>query len=81
MQKGSSTGREIKRIESVSKSAVYNYISETMSGRRVLRASQLDSTLITQFMGLEDDHTAAHLLFIHTTRWLTFRLDKALKRK
>ena len=70
-----STGREIKRLESVSKSPIYNYISETMSGRSVLRANQLDDILLEQFMGLEDNHSCVHLLFIHTTRWLSFRLE------
>lgn len=26
-------------------------------------------------MDLEDDHSAAHLMFIHTSRWLSFRLE------
>ena len=69
------TGREIKRLESVSKSPIYNFISETMSGRSVLRSSQLDKELIDQFMGLEDNHTAVHLMFCCTTRWLSFRLE------
>ena len=50
-----STGREIKRLESVSKSPLYNYVSETMSGRSVLKADKLDRISIKQFMSLEDD--------------------------
>ena len=57
-----SPGREIKRLESVSKSPIYNYVSETMSGRSVLRAAKLDQVLIKQFMGLENDHTSVNLL-------------------
>ena len=70
-----STGREIKRLESISKSPIYNYISETMSGRSVLKAAQLDPILIKQFMALEDNHTSVNLLVIRTTRWLGFRLE------
>ena len=57
-----STGREIKRLESVSKSPIYNYVSETMSGRSVLKADKLDRVSIKQFMSLEDDQLS---LIIH----------------
>ena len=50
-----STGREMKRLESVSKSPLYNYVSETMSGRSVLKADKLDRVSIKQFMSLKDD--------------------------
>ena len=49
-----SSGREIKRLDSVSKSPIYNYTSETMSGRSVLKAARLQDYLTKQFMGLED---------------------------
>ena len=70
-----SSGREIKRFDSVSKSPIYNYVSETMSGRSVLKAARLQERLMRQFMWLEDDHSCVFLLFIHTTRWLSFRLE------
>ena len=70
-----STGREVKRLESMSKSPVYNYVSETISGRSVLKAMKLDQTLIRKFMEAEDEHTSVHRTFILTRRWLGFRIE------
>lgn len=72
------TGREIKRLESSSKSPIYNYISETMNGRAVLRANQLESVLVKQFTDLEDNHSSVYLLTIRTRQWLQFHTEVSL---
>ena len=70
-----STGREVKRLESMSKSPIYNYVSETMTGRPVLKAMKLEKVLVEKFMDVEDNHTAFYQMFIITKRWLAFRLE------
>ena len=69
------TGREVKRLESQTKSPIFNYISETLNGRAVLKASKLENDLVERFMEVEDEHSSVFRILVLTRRWLAFRIE------
>ena len=69
------TSRQLKRLDSVTRSPIYNHVSQTIAGRPVIKSRQLESVLISRFTRLEDDHSGVYSLFCYTSRWLAFRLE------
>jgi ATP-binding cassette subfamily C (CFTR/MRP) protein 4 len=67
--------RQIKRIESVTRSPVYAHLSETLNGLPVLRAMRVQSQFVDKFMDLQDANTRAMFSQYACARWLGIRLD------
>ena len=65
----------MKRLESQTKSPIFNYISETLNGRAVLKASKLENDLVEKFMEVEDEHSSVFKILVLTRRWLAFRIE------
>ena len=65
----------MKRLESQTKSPIFNYISETLNGRAVLKASKLENDLVERFMEVEDEHSSVFRILVLTRRWLAFRIE------
>ena len=62
------TSREIKRLDSILRSPIYNHISSTVMGRSSIRAFKLEEKLINQFNQLQDNQAGSFLLFCATSR-------------
>ena len=69
------TAREVKRLDSILRSPIYNQVSSTVMGRSSIKAFKLEDELNVQFHRLQNDQGAAFLMFCCTTRWLSLRLD------
>ncbi|KAJ1961640.1 hypothetical protein IWQ62_003796 [Dispira parvispora] len=69
------TNREIKRIESTSRSPVYSAISETLDGVTILRAFDVGPQFLNRFQEALDHNSRAFFIFIASSRWLGFRVD------
>ncbi|KAJ3017159.1 UNVERIFIED_CONTAM: hypothetical protein HDU68_011823 [Siphonaria sp. JEL0065] len=69
------TSRELKRIESISRSPLYAHISECMSGLSTIRAYNDQSRCITKIHKLMDANASPLYLLMVGTRWIQLRLD------
>ncbi|KAJ3120011.1 Multidrug resistance-associated protein 1 [Physocladia obscura] len=69
------TSREIKRIESVSRSPLYAHISECINGLSTIRAYNDQARFITKTHTLVDANSSPMYLLLIGQRWIQFRLD------
>ena len=68
--------RELKRIESMSRSPVFTILSEAMSGLSTLRAFPKGVEIFARrFEEKHDENLRAFFAWLACTRWLGFRLD------
>ncbi|XP_077453167.1 ATP-binding cassette sub-family C member 4 isoform X4 [Stigmatopora argus] len=69
------TSRDIKRLESTTRSPVFSHLSSSLQGLWTIRAFRAESRFQRAFDGHQDMHTAAWFLFLTTSRWFAVRLD------
>ncbi|XP_074520696.1 ATP-binding cassette sub-family C member 4-like [Halichoeres trimaculatus] len=70
-----STSRDIKRLESTTRSPVYSHLSSSLQGLWTIRALKAQDRLKKAFDAHQDLHSEAWFLFIMTSRWFALRLD------
>ncbi|KAL2081657.1 hypothetical protein ACEWY4_023510 [Coilia grayii] len=69
------TSREIKRLESTTRSPVFSHLSSSLQGLWTIRAFKAQQRLQQTFDAHQDVHSAAWFLFLTTSRWFAVRLD------
>ncbi|XP_077172136.1 multidrug resistance-associated protein 1-like isoform X2 [Paroedura picta] len=69
------TSRQLKRLESVSRSPVYSHFNETLLGVSVIRAFQEQQRFIWQSDRKVDENQQAYFPSIVANRWLAVRLE------
>lgn len=69
------TSRELKRIESTSRSPIYSSFSEMLQGIEVIRAYRRSHDFLQQHLDRVDANAALYVTFWLTSRWLAIRLD------
>ena len=69
------SSRQLKRLESVSKSPIYSHFGETISGATVIRAYGLQDLFISESQLRVDQNHKASFLGIIGNRWLAIRLE------
>ncbi|XP_057686609.1 multidrug resistance-associated protein 4 [Corythoichthys intestinalis] len=69
------TSRDIKRLESTTRSPVFSHLSSSLQGLWTIRAFRAEGRFQRDFDGHQDKHTAAWFLFLTTSRWFAVRLD------
>ncbi|CAM9405941.1 unnamed protein product [Chrysoparadoxa australica] len=69
------TSREVKRLESTTRSPVYSLLSETLAGLVTVRAFGEQKRFNQEMRQAIDENTKAWYSFIASSRWLGFRLD------
>ena len=69
------TSRQLKRLESVSRSPVYSHFQETLSGVSTIRAYRKSDDFITQSQNKVDYNQEAYYPGICANRWLAIRLE------
>jgi ABC-type multidrug transport system fused ATPase/permease subunit len=69
------TSREVKRLEGVSRSPVYNLFGETLAGLQTIRAFKMQPTFVGLSDKAVDENTAAYFSYCAAGRWLAVRLD------
>ncbi|NXF93849.1 MRP1 protein, partial [Eubucco bourcierii] len=69
------TSRQLKRLESVSRSPVYSHFNETLLGVGVIRAFQEQKRFIKQNDVKVDENQKAYYPSIVANRWLAVRLE------
>ncbi|KXS13313.1 multidrug resistance protein 3 [Gonapodya prolifera JEL478] len=69
------TTREIKRLESASRSPVYAFFNETLGGLPVIRAFGQSQRFISTSDSRIDTNSRAYFPYVSSNRWLGFRLE------
>ncbi|CAM2724338.1 unnamed protein product [Rotaria socialis] len=67
--------RDLKRLDSTSRSPIYSYLTSTIHGLKVIRSYRAENICLSQFSSLIDDNTRANYLFMTTNRWAAIRFD------
>ncbi|XP_041637494.1 ATP-binding cassette sub-family C member 4-like [Cheilinus undulatus] len=70
-----STSRDVKRLESTTRSPVYSHLSSSLQGLWTIRALKAEDRLKKAFDRHQDLHSEAWFLFLMTSRWFALRLD------
>ncbi|XP_056145091.1 ATP-binding cassette sub-family C member 4-like [Lampris incognitus] len=69
------TSRDIKRLESTTRSPVFSHLSSSLQGLWTIRAFKAQHRSQQMFDAYQDLHTEAWFLFLTTSRWFAVRLD------
>ncbi|XP_043928932.1 ATP-binding cassette sub-family C member 4 isoform X2 [Protopterus annectens] len=69
------TSRDIKRLESTTRSPVFSHLSASLQGLWTIRAFKAEERFQEIFDAHQDLHSEAWFLFLTTSRWLAVRLD------
>ncbi|KAG0073648.1 hypothetical protein BGZ90_011416 [Linnemannia elongata] len=69
------SSRALKRIDSVSKSPIYQHFSETLTGVTTIRALDAGKRFIAENAARADVSANAYFAWIVTNRWLQIRLE------
>ncbi|XP_069495246.1 ATP-binding cassette sub-family C member 4 isoform X2 [Ambystoma mexicanum] len=69
------TSRDVKRLESTTRSPVFSHLSSSLQGLWTIRAFKSEKRFQELFDAQQDLHSEAWFLFLTTTRWLAVRLD------
>lgn len=70
-----STSRDLKRIEAVTKSPLYQHFGETLSGLTTIRAFGHEKRFMTENFAKLDAHSGPYFYLWAANRWLAFRVD------
>ncbi|XP_038183156.1 ATP-binding cassette sub-family C member 2 [Arvicola amphibius] len=69
------TSRQLRRLDSVTRSPIYSHFSETVSGLSVIRAFQHQQRFLTCSEKLVDTNQKCVFSWITSNRWLAIRLE------
>ncbi|ETO83465.1 hypothetical protein F444_02526, partial [Phytophthora nicotianae P1976] len=69
------TSREVKRLEGISRSPVYNLLGETLNGVQTIRAFKMQSTFEQMNANAVDENASFFFIYGAAGRWLAVRLD------
>ncbi|KAM9766341.1 ATP-binding cassette sub-family C member 4-like isoform 2-T2 [Menidia menidia] len=69
------TSRDVKRLESTTRSPVFSHLSSSLQGLWTIRAFGAEDRLKKAFDAHQDLHSEAWFLFLMTSRWFALRLD------
>ncbi|XP_037318658.2 ATP-binding cassette sub-family C member 4-like isoform X2 [Pungitius pungitius] len=69
------TSREVKRLESTTRSPVFSHLSSSLQGLWTIRAFGAEERLKKAFDAHQDLHSEAWFLFLMTSRWFALYLD------
>lgn len=69
------TSRDVKRLESTTRSPVFSHLSSSLQGLWTIRAYKSEERFQELFDAHQDLHSEAWFLFLTTSRWFALRLD------
>ncbi|XP_078259159.1 ATP-binding cassette sub-family C member 4 [Rhinoraja longicauda] len=69
------TSRDIKRMETTTRSPAFSHLSSSLQGLWTIRATRTEKQFQAKFDEHQDLHSETWFLFLSTSRWLAVRLD------
>ena len=70
-----STTREVKRLEGLGRSPIFEMIGEALQGIATIRSNGATSYFREKFEMVHDAHTRAFFAFVACSRWFATRLE------
>ena len=70
-----SLSRQLKRLESTSRSPIFSHFAETLSGVETIRSYSVDHQFIKRFHSYVNENLSFFYPDTDANRWLAFRLD------
>ncbi|CAB9519042.1 Multiple drug resistance-associated protein-like transporter 1 [Seminavis robusta] len=70
-----STTRELKRLEGLARSPIFEMIGEGLNGIQTIRSNGASDYFLTSFALVHDAHTRAFFAFVAASRWFATRLE------
>ena len=67
--------RQVKRLESITRSPIYAEVPSTLEGLSVIRAFKAESRFEQHFTDILNRNTRVSFAFLSANRWVGFRLD------
>ncbi len=71
----SMSSRELKRLDSISRSPVYSHFSETLTGMPTIRAYNASERMASLNASRLDDNQRVYFVFMAINRWMSIRLE------
>ncbi|TMW62207.1 hypothetical protein Poli38472_009700 [Pythium oligandrum] len=69
------SSREIKRLEGVTRTPIFNLFGETLNGLDTIRAFRMENRFVRLNKAVVDDNTSLYFTYWAAGRWLSVRLD------
>ena len=69
------TSRQIKRLESVSRSPLFSHFAETLAGLSSVRAMRASQAFAAHNVALVNANSLLHMMFWFASRWFALRVD------
>ncbi|CAF0967306.1 unnamed protein product [Rotaria sordida] len=69
------TSREIKRLESVTRSPIYALTTSSRSGLMSIRAFKVEDNFVNSFIDRMNANSRAYFMIMYSIRWFGLRLD------
>ncbi|KAG0267214.1 hypothetical protein DFQ27_008995 [Actinomortierella ambigua] len=69
------TARQVKRIDSTTRSPIYSHLSESLDGLSSVRAFSAGERFMQEMIRAQTDNSRAFFMYLGCARWLGFRLD------
>ncbi|KAG0357497.1 hypothetical protein BGZ54_000320, partial [Gamsiella multidivaricata] len=69
------SSRQVKRIDSQSRSPIYSHLSETLDGLSSVRAFGVSGMFMDKHIRTQEDNGRAFFTYLAMARWLGYRLD------
>ncbi|CAH1286470.1 unnamed protein product [Diabrotica balteata] len=69
------TSRDVKRVESVTRSPIYTHLTASLQGLTTIRAFKAEEILKTEFDRYQNHHSAAFFMYLGANRTFGFWLD------
>ncbi|KAK3817781.1 MAG: P-loop containing nucleoside triphosphate hydrolase protein [Benniella sp.] len=69
------SSRQVKRIDSQSRSPIYSHLSETLDGLSSVRAFGASKQFMSEHIKTQEDNGRAFFTYLAMARWLGYRLD------
>ncbi|KAF9927726.1 hypothetical protein BGZ65_006637, partial [Modicella reniformis] len=69
------SSRQVKRIDSQTRSPIYSHLSETLDGLTSVRAFGVSDQFVSEHIKTQEDNGRAFFTYLAMSRWLGYRLD------
>jgi ABC-type multidrug transport system fused ATPase/permease subunit len=67
--------RDLKRLEGITRSPVYSYLTSTINGLKVIRSYHAEQMCSTEFLSHLSDNSRVNYLLLIVNRWAAIRFD------
>ncbi|CAF4061065.1 unnamed protein product [Rotaria sp. Silwood2] len=67
--------RDLKRIEGMTRSPIYSYLSSTIHGLKVIRSYYAEKMCSKEFLSCLDDNSRVNFFLVTTERWAGIRFE------